>query len=247
MLGSIKEEHILGKKVFIYLPPSYKNSGEKFPVLYSHDGQDLYRYSENLINNLEEEFEKGNLQEFIWIGIYANGKKRHHEYTPWPAPALDPKFDDFGGLGELYIDFIVNELKTYIDDNYNTKSDYKNTWIMGYSLGGLISVYSAYRTPIFGKIACICGSFWYKDMVNWIKDNSILNNDVKLFIHYGKQEGKGKKTIQQNAVLCAEKVIEIISEKSDSIGNLEVSYDDGEHHQYVEQRYKNAIYWVSNK
>lgn len=246
MFGSIKHECILGRKVFIYLPPSYKeiNYG-KFPVLYANDGAELYRYSKSLINSFEEGFKSGKLQEFIWIGIYSD--KRIHEYTPWSAPALAPKFNDFGGLGKQYIDFITKEIKPYIDDNYKTKSDAKNTWIMGYSLGGLISVYSLYVTNVFGKVASICGSFWYKDIVNWIAENDILNKDVQLYIHYGKKEGEGKKTIQQNAVMCAEKVIEIIKKKSNDLGGSHISYDDGGHHKYVEHRYKNAIYWLANK
>ena len=65
MLGNIKKELICGRQVFIYLPPSYNKDNNRFPVLYSHDGEKLYACSENLINYFEEEFTKGNLQEFI--------------------------------------------------------------------------------------------------------------------------------------------------------------------------------------
>ena len=68
-------------------------------------------------------FKEGKLNEFIWIGIYS--EKRIHEYTPWPAPSLAPKFDDFGGQGREYIEFVVNGIKLYIDKNYNTKYDKK--------------------------------------------------------------------------------------------------------------------------
>ena len=246
MLGSIKREYILGREIFIYLPPSYKSSKDKrFPVLYGNDGAELYKYSERLINSFEEGFKEGRLNEFIWIGIYS--EKRIHEYTPWPAPALVSKFDNFGGEGKGYIEFVVNEIKTYIDSNYNTKTDAKNTWIMGYSLGGLISVYSVYVTNAFGKIASICGSFWYKDMVKWIEENDMLNRDFQLYIHYGKKEGEGKKTLQRDAVMCVEKVIEIFRDKLSYTEELKISNDDGGHHHYVEERYINAIYWLANK
>ena len=245
MLGNIKKELICGRQVFIYLPPSYNKDNNRFPVLYSHDGEKLYACSENLINYFEEEFTKGNLQEFIWIGIYTD--RRNDEYTPWPAPSLVPQFDDFGGKGNEYIEYIVGELKVAMDDTYRTKPDVENSWIMGYSLGGLISIYSAYKTPIFGKIASICGSFWYKDIVKWASGNDILNKGTQLFIHYGKNEGKDKKTVQKNAVLCSEKIIEILKEKSKLKENLDISYDDGGHHQYLVDRYKKAIYWLASK
>ena len=245
MLGSINREHILGREIFIYLPPSYRDNNKRFPVLYGNDGAELYRYSERLINSFEKGFKEGKLNEFIWIGIYS--ENRIHEYTPWPAPALASKFDDFGGQGNEYIEFVASGIKPYIDMNYNTKSDTKNTWIMGYSLGGLISVYSVYITNVFGKISSICGSFWYKDIVSWISENDVLNKDCQLYIHYGRKEGQGKKTAQQNAVMCAERVIEIFRDKQGSIGALYISSDDGGHHQYMEQRYMNAIYWLANK
>ena len=54
MLGSIKHEHILGREIFIYLPPSYKNNNKRFPVLYGNDGAELYRYSDRLIESFEK-------------------------------------------------------------------------------------------------------------------------------------------------------------------------------------------------
>ena len=245
MLGSIKHEHRLGREIFIYLPPSYKNNNKRFPVLYGNDGAELYRYSDRLIESFEKGFKEGKLNEFIWIGIYS--EKRIHEYTPWPAPSLAPKFDDFGGQGREYIEFVVNGIKLYIDKNYNTKYDKKNTWIMGYSLGGLISVYSLYVTNVFGKIASVCGSFWYKGMVNWITENNMLNEDFQLYIHYGRKEGQDKKTLQQNAVICTESIIEIFKDELGYIEDIDVSSDDGGHHQYMEQRYINAIYWLAKK
>lgn len=242
MRGSIKEEYYLDRKLFIYLPPSYGKSEKKFPVLYSHDGKDLERIVEKLILFLEEDFEKGTLQECIWVGIYPTQNRRHHEYTPWPAPALDPRFEDFEGLGNDYIRFVAEDLKTYIDQRYATLPEEEHTWMMGYSLGGLISIYSAYLTPKFGKIACICGSFWYQDAVSWIKQHEMLNPKVKLFVYYGKKEGQGKETIQQHAVQCAENVVDVLRQQHSN--QLEAMWDEGGHHHYVEGRYQNAIKWL---
>lgn len=242
MKGCIKQKEVDGRQLFVYTPPSYEEKNKTFPVLYSHDGQEVSKIAEKLLPKLESAFEQEKLQEFIWIGIYP--EKRQDEYTPWPAPALVPQFEDFKGLGKGYIQFVSEQLKKYIDENYRTKPEAENTWMMGYSLGGLISVYAAYETAVFGKIASICGSFWYEGMTEWVKEHEILNKDIKLFMYYGKKEGKGKATRQCDAVKCAEEVIKSLEEKT--CRSLIVNSDEGGHHQYIVERYEKTIFWLAD-
>lgn len=75
----------------------------------------------------------------------------------------------------------------------------------------------------------------------------MLNRDFQLYIHYGKKEGEDKKTLQRDAVMCVEKVIEIFRDKLSYTEELKISNDDGGHHHYGEERYINAIYWLANK
>ena len=62
-----------------------------------------------------------------------------------------------------------------------------------------------------------------------------------------KMREKIKKQFKKNAVLCSEKIIEILKEKSKLKENLDISYDDGGHHQYLVDRYKKAVYWLASK
>lgn len=62
-----------------------------------------------------------------------------------------------------------------------------------------------------------------------------------------KKEREGKKTLQRDAVMCVEKVIEIFRDKLSYTEELKISNDDGGHHQYVEQRYMDIISWLANK
>ena len=253
MRGHIEHIDFLGRKLFIYTPPSYGRKSDTspdqnriFPVLYSHDGQEVSKLSEAILTKIEEGFTDERLQEFIWVGIYP--EKRQDEYTPWPAPALDSRFEAFGGQGKAYIDFVVNKVKVYIDENYDTKSEAEHTWVMGYSLGGLISLYSAYETPIFGKIGSICGSFWYEGMVDWVKQHKVLNPSLEVFMYYGKTEGKGKTNIQQYAAARAEEIIEHLGHGASGVKSVKADCDEGGHHQYLTKRYEKMIaYMVSNK
>lgn len=133
--------------------------------------------------------------EHIIVGI--TPINRLEEYTTWLAEPLVEKFNPFGGKGEEYLAFIVNELKLYIDKNYNTKPGEKNTGIMGFSLWGLISLYCMYKHLYFGKIVSICGPQWYEGWIDFIKNNEIINKDIKILLILGLRETDEKRLFKK--------------------------------------------------
>lgn len=177
-------------KIWVYLPPNYDSSAKSFPVIYMHDAQNLFDAKTSFIgewgvdetlNELFEKTKKG----FIVIGVENAGEERINEYTPWSHEKYG------GGKGLMYIDFIVNTLKPYIDQNYRTKAQQKYTALIGSSLGGLISYYGGLKYPnIFGKIGALSTSFWFSSEVeNFTKSNGNINN-VKLYLLVGEKEGE---------------------------------------------------------
>jgi len=91
----------------------------------------------------------------IVIGIDNGGAERINEYCPWENTAYG------GGDGAAYVNFIVNTLKPYIDENYRTLAGREHTGIMGSSLGGLISLYAAIEhQDVFSKAGIFSPAFW---------------------------------------------------------------------------------------
>ena len=150
-----------GRKVWLYLPPDYYTSNASYPVVYMHDGQNLFdkktAYSGewNADETMNRLFRDKNLKVII-VGIDHGGDKRLDEYSPW----VNDKYG--GGEGDQYLEFITNTLKPFIDTNYNTLTDKENTAIIGSSMGGLISHYAGLKYPnIFGKIGVYSPAFWF--------------------------------------------------------------------------------------
>jgi predicted alpha/beta superfamily hydrolase len=179
----------ISHKVWIYLPPNYENTSKKYPVIYMHDAQNLFDAAtsyagewevDETLNKLYEKTGKG----FIVVGIENGGEERLNEYTPWK----NEKYG--GGKGAIYIDFIVNTLKPYIDDHYRTKKQQKHTGLIGSSLGGLISYYGGLEYPkTFGKIGALSTSFWFSEkVVDFTEEKGNLKK-VKLFLLVGGKEG----------------------------------------------------------
>lgn len=199
---NIRKKHISTlvfeeRKIYVYTPPSYSETSKDFPVVYLQDGEDYFNTEKcNLINLLHSAFVEGEMKEIIVVGIEA--KNRIDEYSPWYAKALSDKFKDFSGKGRDYLSFIVDNLKPYIDESFNTDAKPNSTSIMGASLGGLISLYAGCLYPhVFGKIGCISGSFWYEGFVEFIDNTDLNKAQLKIYIDVGDLEGIGKNSIQQ--------------------------------------------------
>lgn len=178
------------RRIWVYLPPDYHQSKKKYPVIYMHDGQNLFDEKtsfsgewqvDETLNKIFDETGK----EFIVIGIDNGGDKRLDEYSPWE----NNKYG--GGEGDKYIDFIVETLKPFVDQNYRTKSGKSNTAIFGSSMGGLISFYATLKySQVFGKSGVFSPSFWFSDeSFDYAKTYGNLKN-TKMYLLAGNKEGE---------------------------------------------------------
>jgi predicted alpha/beta superfamily hydrolase len=156
------------RDVLVYLPPGYRDDRRRrYPVLYLHDGQNLFDGATSFVPGQEWRVDETAqalilsraIEPLIIVGIYNTGKERVEEYTP----SADPKFK-VGGKADLYGRLIVEELKPFVDSHYRTKRDAADTGLGGSSLGGLVTLYLGLRYPgVFGKLAVVSPSVWWDD------------------------------------------------------------------------------------
>ncbi len=178
------------RKIWMYLPPNYENSGQYYPVIYMHDGQNLFDRSASFAGEWEIDesldiFHKNNLPTAIVVGIEnSRDEARLDEYSPWRNT-----FYNKGGEGEAYVNFIVNDLKPYIDANYRTRSEQSHTGIGGSSMGGLISMYAIIEHQnIFGKALIFSPSFWFSEEAYEHVQNKGREAPVKIYLAAGRNE-----------------------------------------------------------
>lgn len=156
------------KKIWVYLPKNYEASAKKYPVIYMHDAQNLFDAKTSFVGewNVDESLDSLNAQVIV-IGIEHGNDKRIDELTPYK----NAKYG--GGNADAYLDFIVKTLKPEVDKKYRTKTNAKNTAIMGSSLGGLVSYYAALKYPeVFGKAGIFSPSFWFSDDIYKLTENT---------------------------------------------------------------------------
>ncbi len=156
------------RPIYLYVPAGYESSTARYPVVYMHDGQNLFDArmpdaaptSWDADQVADQEISAGNVMPFIIVGI-PNDSNRFGEYTMTTddlGTAQSPQI--VGGDGAKYADFIVHDLKPLIDERYRTLPDKANTGILGSSLGGLISYEIGLKYPdVFGKVGGMSSTF----------------------------------------------------------------------------------------
>ena len=176
------------RRVWVYLPPDYATSNKRYPVLYMHDGQNVFDDAtsfagewgvDETLDSLHAAGDRG----IIVIAVDHGGQQRINEYSPWPMR--------FGaGKGEAYVDFLVKTLKPWADKTYRTLADRTHTGVAGSSMGGLISFYAALKHPdVFSKAGIFSPAFWIAPKAYEMAANAPApRRDTRFFILSGALE-----------------------------------------------------------
>lgn len=196
-------KYVAARNVDVWLPPGYERSKRKrYPVVYMHDGQMLFDSSTTwnhqewgVDETMTRLIESGVIREAIIVGVW-NTPRRVAEYMPRKAVASASTKDLRGITSETsdtivsddYLKFLVLELKPFIDSRYRTMRDRANTFIMGSSMGGLISAYAISEYPrIFGGAACVSTHWPAGDgaLIDYLKTHLPDPDTHKLYFDFG--------------------------------------------------------------
>src|SRR5258706_7967122 len=174
------------RRVWIYLPEGYAGSKDQYPVLYMHDGQNVFDDATSFAGEWGvDECIDSMKKKCIVVAVDNGGNKRISEYCPYDM-------ERFGkGEGDQYVEFLATTLKSYIDKNYRTLKNKENTFIAGSSMGGIISMYAVLKYPgVFGGAGAFSPAFWVGPKI--FDDIKTKGKQVKARIYFyaGKQEGE---------------------------------------------------------
>jgi predicted alpha/beta superfamily hydrolase/pterin-4a-carbinolamine dehydratase len=180
------------RKIWLYLPPDYFNSNKHYPVLYMHDGQNLFDDLTSFVGEwgvdevLNEMFQAG-FPGLIVVGIEHGAEERLNEYSPWKRKGVG------GGLGDKHAEFLVQTLKPAIDKNLRTLPGRENTDIGGSSMGGLISFYVSLKYPeIFSRSLIFSPAFWFADKSYALAEKTEIACDFRMYFLAGGKEYPGR-------------------------------------------------------
>jgi predicted alpha/beta superfamily hydrolase len=183
------------RDITIFVPPGYDDNPERrFPVLYLHDGQNLFE-PEKAFNpgqhwrvgeTATALIQAGIVEPLIIVGIHNTGRRRLDEYTP----TADKRRG--GAEADAYGRLLAEELKPFVDSAYRTLQDPVFTGIGGSSLGGLVSLYLGLTRPdVFSRIAVLSPSVWWdrRAILRYVRDAQPKPR-LKLWVDIGTAEGR---------------------------------------------------------
>lgn len=154
--------------ISVWLPPGYDldetgdaESGRRYPVVYLHDGGNLFLSSTSFDGTTWRVGEAmtglaSQGLEAIVVGIPCHPTERWAEYTQYPHPEYG------GGRGEEYATFLTDHLKPAVDRALRTEPGPASTVVAGSSLGGVISAYLWQTRPdVYGGAGLFSTAFWF--------------------------------------------------------------------------------------
>ena len=196
------------RTAYIYLPETYeKDPGMRYPVMYMFDGHNVFLDEDatfgkswGMVKYLEE-----NPKDLIVVAVECNheGNRRLIEYAPMTYE--NSEHGKIRGKGNVMMHWMVNSLKPYIDENYRTLPDRKNTIIAGSSMGGLEALYgvTAYN-HIFQRAACLSPSLWVAPgKVLEFVARAHIRRDTTVYMDYGELEMFNHAASQESIISTA--------------------------------------------
>ena len=181
------------RRAYIYLPDSYeKRPNKRYPVMYMFDGHNVFFDSDATYGKSwgMNEYMVKSKKELIIVAVECNheGNSRLQEYSP--ISFQNATLGRIRGKGRTYMKWLIQELKPYIDENYRTLPDRKNTILAGSSMGGLMALYGCCAfNHVFQRAACLSPSLWV-DIGKLIElvARSHIKNDTCIYMDYGSEE-----------------------------------------------------------
>jgi len=208
ILGTIQRyadfpsQFVATRNVDIWLPPDYSED-KKYPVLYMHDGQNLFEpiasyggVAWEVDKAVTRLVEAKKIPSVIVVGVWNSGI-RWREYMPqrpYESNALRIHHEAFinraGGepVSDAYLKFLVEEVKPFVDANFRTLPNQRDTFVMGSSMGGLISLYAISKYPeVFYGAGCV-STHWSAGRGELVDEMAKMLPDPKshkLYFDYG--------------------------------------------------------------
>lgn len=176
------------RDLLVSLPSKYEAGERRYPVIYMHDGQNLFDPAMSFAGSWNVDVAMAELSlrgvEAIVVGIPNMGDERLAEYSPFEHPQIGV------GRGDLYLEFLINTVKPLIDRQYLTVPDRLHTGIVGSSMGGLISLYAFFRHPgVFAFAGVLSPSLWFTESATFAFVEQADFSPGKFYLDVGAREG----------------------------------------------------------
>jgi len=260
----------LERRVWVYLPSDYASSDKNYPVLYMHDGQNIFDVSTSykgviwdVHSAIERAIIKKKTEGVIVVAIDNTSVEDGHEaigrldeYSPWINNKIKTLQHnsginrDVGGYGAKYGKFLVEELKPMIDYKYRTLKGREHTGIAGGNMGAFISLYIALEyEDVFSKVGAFSTTVWFaeKELLELIYDHA-PDIPSKWYMDIGTKESSNSDRSESNQsyIKGTMQVYESLLQVGVKEENIKIVIDEGaeQNEEAWAKRFPDAFDWL---
>ncbi|WP_313641856.1 alpha/beta hydrolase-fold protein [Paenibacillus sp.] len=193
--GTVHIDKLGERRIFVYLPAGYESDGERYSVVYMHDGQNIFNTNTNTFSKdwrveeiIDQLVVEGKMEKVIVIGVAASeGSERGKEYIPFPEASIPTD----GTSAEEFTQYFIKTVIPYVDSAYRTIPERDHRMIMGSSFGAIQALWMGYQHPeTFSSIGAVSPATWVGNgrMLEELAKES-EKPELKIWLDMGVAEG----------------------------------------------------------
>ena len=175
----------------------YKSADINAPLIvfntFEGDGEGVYKELQNMGCTSINLLAVGNID---W----------NHDMSPWYMPSIYSKEKSFSGGADGYLKLLIEDILPKAKELI--EGEPKFIGIAGYSLAGLFAVYTMYKTDVFDRVACMSGSLWFSNFIEYCKRNEYKRLPDKIYFSLGDKEANTRnpvlKTVEDKTIELSE-------------------------------------------
>ena len=216
------ERNIADHNITLLLPEN------EYDTLFYINENDISRYTEAYATFDKPSFGLVLIQDINWF----------YDLTPWPAKTVYETGPDFGGHAQEHLELICTKIIPVVEAEFGSP-EYRG--IMGYSLGGLFSVYSFYQTDLFSLCGCLSGSMWYDGFYDWMTQREPSAKSGSIYFSVGKEEQFTEYERMKITGQVMQKAVKLLN---NDYYDAFFEYTDGDHFENIPQKVEKALTWL---
>ena len=220
--------------------PNSISDKEPLPLVIMPAEAEMTAMLPKILSAVELAIEEGCCNPFVLAGF--ESADWDEDFSPWEAPAISKKGKAFSGGAARTLDWLRHTFLPMIESTYPLLPGTENRSILGYSLGGLFSLWSFLESGMFGGCASCSGSLWYDGWMEYALERDVPANS-RVYLSLGLAEEKARNSRMATVGDITRMYAELLKDDS-NIRETTLVWHIGGHFQDVQERLTDALLWL---